>query len=60
MAFASMKNDQGNPPEQTVRKSSPIDWIERLTILGLYGWLCARIVVSFAAQGGIVNLLLLT
>lgn len=59
MAGASTINDQGNPTERTLRKSSPIDWIERLTILGLYGWLCARIVVSFAAQGGIVNLLLL-
>lgn len=59
MAGASTIDDQGGLLQPTVRKASLIDWIERVTILGLYGWLCARIWFSFAAQGGIVNLLLL-
>jgi protein-S-isoprenylcysteine O-methyltransferase Ste14 len=36
-----------------------LDWAERLFVLGLYGWLVARLVGKFLADGGIVNLLLL-
>jgi protein-S-isoprenylcysteine O-methyltransferase Ste14 len=40
-------------------RDSLLDWLERLLVLGLYGWLVFRIVNSYLAEGGFVNLLLL-
>jgi protein-S-isoprenylcysteine O-methyltransferase Ste14 len=39
--------------------ASAVDWAERLLVLGLYGWLVARLLGKYLADGGIVNLLLL-
>ena len=39
--------------------TSAPDWVERLLVLGLYGWLVARLMGKFLADGGVVNLLLL-
>jgi protein-S-isoprenylcysteine O-methyltransferase Ste14 len=36
-----------------------LDWFERLLVLGLYGWLVARLVLNYQEGGGVVNLLLL-
>jgi protein-S-isoprenylcysteine O-methyltransferase Ste14 len=36
-----------------------LDWAERLLVLGLYGWLVARLLGKYLADGGVVNLLLL-
>jgi protein-S-isoprenylcysteine O-methyltransferase Ste14 len=36
-----------------------LDWIERLLVLALYGWLVARLLIGYWTEGGIGNLLLL-
>jgi len=36
-----------------------LDWVERLLVLALYGWLVARLLGKYLADGGVVNLLLL-
>src|SRR5262249_49311814 len=50
-------------PEKSAQPSPrarrALDWSERLLILGLYGWLVARLVSNYLTAGGIVNLLLL-
>ncbi len=40
-------------------RARALDWTERLLILGLYGWLVARLLAKYTADGGVVNLLLL-
>src|SRR5262249_28460109 len=40
-------------------RSSALDWTERFLVLGLYGWLVARLLGKYLADGGLVNLLLL-
>jgi protein-S-isoprenylcysteine O-methyltransferase Ste14 len=40
-------------------RAGALDWLERLIVLGLYGWLVARLLGKYMADGGVVNLLLL-
>jgi protein-S-isoprenylcysteine O-methyltransferase Ste14 len=51
------------PKETQTRRArvhaSALDWPERLLVLGLYGWLVARLLGKYLADGGVVNLLLL-
>jgi protein-S-isoprenylcysteine O-methyltransferase Ste14 len=51
-------------PDESQRRfarvhASALDWLERLFVLGLYGWLVARLLGKYLADGGMVNLLLL-
>ncbi|HEV3163044.1 MAG TPA: methyltransferase [Isosphaeraceae bacterium] len=36
-----------------------LDWVERIFVLVLYGWLVAKILINYSTQGGLANLLLL-
>ena len=59
----SMFGDGLTVPEKAPRRgytsSSALDWAERLLVLGLYGWLVARLVGKYLAAGSVFNLLLL-
>jgi protein-S-isoprenylcysteine O-methyltransferase Ste14 len=41
------------------RLTPALDWVERLTVLGLYGWLVLRILSRYWAGGEVANLVLL-
>jgi protein-S-isoprenylcysteine O-methyltransferase Ste14 len=47
------------PRQSTASNGRTLDWMERLLILALYGWLVARLLAKYLADGGVVNLLLL-
>jgi len=44
---------------ETSWQARVLDWAERLLVLGFYGWLVARLLGKYLADGGVVNLLLL-
>jgi protein-S-isoprenylcysteine O-methyltransferase Ste14 len=50
----------GSGPASQLRVSVRcLDWVERLLVLALYGWLVARILGHYLAEGNVANLLLL-
>jgi protein-S-isoprenylcysteine O-methyltransferase Ste14 len=49
------------PPKLAPRSAAAaLDWVERLMVIGLYGWLVARLVISYSDRAFLVNSLLLT
>jgi protein-S-isoprenylcysteine O-methyltransferase Ste14 len=46
--------------ERTHFQARALDGAERFLVLGLYGWLVARLIGKYAADGGVVNVLLLS
>jgi protein-S-isoprenylcysteine O-methyltransferase Ste14 len=48
-----------SPGSATIVRDRALDWVERLLVLSLYGWLVFRILRTYFTQGGVVNLLIL-
>jgi protein-S-isoprenylcysteine O-methyltransferase Ste14 len=51
----------GNSPEGqcTAIAARRLDWVEKLFVLVLYGWLVSKILINYSIHGGLTNLLLL-
>jgi protein-S-isoprenylcysteine O-methyltransferase Ste14 len=47
------------PADRTSLTGQWLDWVERVFILGFYGWLVARLLLNYWAGGSVGNLLLL-
>ncbi len=56
---ATAGRDSGLAPASIRLADRALDWSERLVVLGLYGWLVARIVIGYLSSGRSANFLLL-